>query len=225
MPIGGLPLQPAQVLRLSSCERVSDAGIRALCLGPAALSLEDLNLRDCDRLTDAAALCIGAHLRRLRALNLEHCHRIGDRSAWLPGKLHVHACALRAAACVCMHAGIIDPGDRGSPGRPAGQLALAHACAVLSLPLAVPSHCLMVLTVGLNFNGSALGGREMKITVHHGLLVCVRGAAALAELSELEVLRLGGTGATCAAAASRFRRRRVTLSTVPKHRIWWMLDA
>ena len=68
-----------QVLRLSSCERVSDAGIRALCLGPAALCLEDLNLSDCDRLTDKAPAVIGAHLQRLRLLSLEHCHRVGDR--------------------------------------------------------------------------------------------------------------------------------------------------
>ena len=71
----------AQALRLSSCEQVADAGIRALCAGPAARALLELDLRDCDRLTDAAAAGIGAGLTALRALNLEHCHRISPKCA------------------------------------------------------------------------------------------------------------------------------------------------
>ena len=72
-----------QVLRLSSCEQISDNGIRALCAGAAAHALADLDLRDCDRLTDSAALAIGRHLSNLRALNLEHCHRISPRCLML----------------------------------------------------------------------------------------------------------------------------------------------
>ena len=53
---------------------------------------------------------------------------------------------------------------------------------------------------------------------------CPRGVAALEQLPNLEVLRLGGTGASASVAVSKFGQR-VTLSTVPKHRIWWMLDA
>lgn len=99
------PCTPPQVLRLSSCERVSDAGVRALCLGPAARSLEDLNLSDCDRLTDRAAAAVGAHLRRLRLLSLEHCHRVGDRCTFFKGSFRlvgfyilVHPHVMRAVA-------------------------------------------------------------------------------------------------------------------------------
>ncbi|EIE24729.1 RNI-like protein [Coccomyxa subellipsoidea C-169] len=68
-----------QVLRLHSCERVSDMGIGGLCSGAAAAALTHLDVRGCERISDAGATSIGRCLKQLQYLSLEHCHLIGDR--------------------------------------------------------------------------------------------------------------------------------------------------
>ena len=70
-----------QVLRLHSCERVSDMGIGGLCSGAAAAALTHLDVRGCERISDAGATSIGRCLKQLQYLSLEHCHLIGDRCA------------------------------------------------------------------------------------------------------------------------------------------------
>ena len=69
------------MLSLKGCERITDAGIKALCRGAAARSLLHLNVNGCDRLTDAAAVRMAASLRQLRSLSLEHCKQLTSRCA------------------------------------------------------------------------------------------------------------------------------------------------
>ena len=64
---------------MHSCDRLSDVGVKALCAGAAAAGLMHLDVRGCDRITDAGAACISRHLLQLRTLSLEHCPLIGDR--------------------------------------------------------------------------------------------------------------------------------------------------
>ena len=73
-----------QVLRLHSCERVSDVGIKGLCAGAAAASLLHLDVRGCERISDTGAAYIGSSLHQLQYLSLEHCHLIGDRCSLSP---------------------------------------------------------------------------------------------------------------------------------------------
>ncbi|KAK9909366.1 hypothetical protein WJX75_001064 [Coccomyxa subellipsoidea] len=72
-------LPKLQMLRLHSCERVSDVGIGGLCAGAAAASVTHLDVRGCERISDGGAASIGKCLRQLQYLSLEHCHLIGDR--------------------------------------------------------------------------------------------------------------------------------------------------
>ena len=70
-----------QMLSLKGCERITDAGIKALCKGAAARSLQHLDVNGCDRLTDAAAVRMAASLHQLRILSLEHCKHFTSRYA------------------------------------------------------------------------------------------------------------------------------------------------
>ncbi|CAL8467754.1 g7292 [Coccomyxa elongata] len=72
-------LPKLQMLRLHSCERVSDVGIKSLCAGAAAAALMHLDVRGCERISDTGAACIGSSLQQLQYLSLEHCHLVGDR--------------------------------------------------------------------------------------------------------------------------------------------------
>ena len=76
------PVMCVQVLRLHSCELVSDVGIGGLCAGAAGASLTHLDVRGCERITDDGAASIGNCLKQLQYLSLEHCHLIGDRCAF-----------------------------------------------------------------------------------------------------------------------------------------------
>ena len=55
--------------------------------------------------------------------------------------------------------------------------------------------------------------------------IMCRGVAALAQLPNLQELRLAGTGAGGIVTGGSFSNERVLLDAAPKQRIWWMLDA
>ena len=73
----GVILQPVQqVLDLSCCRGVGDAGVAAVAA--AGARLHTLNLSSCHRLTDAAFAALGARCSALAHLNACGCELLGD---------------------------------------------------------------------------------------------------------------------------------------------------
>lgn len=76
-------LSKLKTLNLRSCRQVSDAGIANLCglddlPHPAALSLENLSLQDCQKLSDDSLRYISQKLPNLRSINLSFCVSVTD---------------------------------------------------------------------------------------------------------------------------------------------------
>ena len=71
-------LQRLRRLNLRSCWQVSDAGVMALASAGPGASLEDLNLQDCQRVSDLALRHVSQGLGSLTSLNLSFCANISD---------------------------------------------------------------------------------------------------------------------------------------------------
>ena len=94
-----------------------------------------------------------------------------------------------------------------------------------------PDLCRKTLDVVLQeVGGLHTRGLCRRSIVHHGwadagaTLVGCRGVAALAQLPNLQELRLAGTGAGGFIAGGSFNSDGVLMDVAPRHRIWWMLD-